>query len=270
MDDILIERAENADQPALHRLWEQVFGDEPETVQTFFDRFPPEAAGWVVRKGGAICAMAYLLPGGWLLTETGMQAVGYVYAVATDPAERGKGYAAKLLRAMMDFADQRALLLYTRPAEASLFRWYAARMEAESVGCVLEQEFTAEPGAPEMEIRPLEPLEYQALREALLGAKPHVLLPEALLRVQKRYSGDAGGGLFAVGAGCCACELREGKLYVLELLTPDAEEAAMQALLGHFGQEQGVLRKPSDRGGTPVVAWRGEAPKGTNWGLFLE
>ena len=270
MDEIRIERAENADQPALHRLWGQVFGDGPETVQTFFDRFPPEAAGWVARKGDAICAAAYLLPGGWLLTETGMQAAGYVYAVATDPAERGKGYAGALLRAMIDFADQRALLLYTRPAEASLFPWYAARMEAEQVGCVQELEFSAEPGVPEMEIRPLEAPEYQARREALLGAKPHVLLPEALLRVQKRYSGDAGGGLFAVGDGCCACEMREGKLFVPELLTPDSEDAAMQALLARFGAAQGVLRRPSDRGGTPVVAWRGEAPKGTNWGLFLE
>lgn len=270
MTEILIERAENADQPRLHWLWEQVFGDEPETVQAFFDRFPPESAGWVVRKGDAIAAAAYLLPGGWLLTETGMQAVGYVYAVATDPTQRGKGYAAQLLQAMMDFADQRSLLLYTRPAEESLFPWYAARMEACSVSCVQELEFSAQPEAPALEIRSMEALEYQSLREALLSAKPHVLLPEALLRVQKRYSADTGGGLFAVGAGCCACEIRDGKLYVLELLTPNGEGAAMQALLAHFGLEQGVLRKPSDQGGTPVVTWRGEAPEGTNWGLFLE
>ncbi len=265
---ILIERAENADQPELHRLWEAVFGDSPETVQSFFDRFPPEAAGWVLREDDQIRAMAYLLPGSWLLTEDGMQAVGYVYAVATDPESRGRGYAGQLMRAMMDFADQRSLLLYTRPAEESLFPWYDHRMEAGSVGYMEEIEF-AKSGASDLPVVPVEALTYQALRETQLGAKPHLLLSEALLRVQKQYLIEAGGDLLKVGDGCCACEMRDGRLYVLELLADD-EKAAMEALMQHFQAENALLRRVSECAGTPVVCWRGKAPDSTNWGLFLE
>lgn len=266
--NILIERAENADQPELHQLWETVFGDDPETVQTFFDRFPPEAAGWVLREDGKIQAMAWLLPGSWLLTENAMQAVGYVYAVATAPEARGRGYAGELMKAIMAFADQRSLLLYTRPAEESLFSWYANHMESGSVGYMEEIPFPKS-DAPDLLVSPVEALEYQALREARLGAAPHLLLSEALLRVQKQYLMDAGGDLFRIGNGCCACEIREGQLFVPELFADD-ENAAMQALIEHFHVEKAVLRKPSDGTGTPVVCWRGTASKHTNWGLFLE
>ena len=265
---ILIERAGNADQPELHQLWERVFGDKPETVQTFFDRFPPEAAGWVLRENDQIRTMAWLLPGSWLLTEDAMQAVGYVYAVATAPEARGRGYAADLMQAIMEFADQRSLLLYTRPAEESLFPWYANRMEAGSVGYMKEIAFTKS-DAPDLQVSPVEALEYQALREAQLGAAPHLLLSEALLRVQKQYLKDAGGDLFRIGDGCCACELRDGQLYVPELFADD-ENAAMQALMGHFQVETATLRKPAKSAGTPVICWRGAASKHTNWGLFLE
>ncbi len=265
---ILIERAENADQPELHQLWESVFGDAPETVQTFFDRFPPEAAGWVLREDGKIRAMAWLLPGSWLITEDSMQAAGYVYAVATAPEARGRGYAGQLMKAIMDFADQRSLLLYTRPAEESLVPWYADRMEAGSVGYMEEIPFTKS-GISDLQVLPVEALEYQALREARIGSAPHLLLSEALLRVQKQYLMDAGGDLFQVGSGCCACEMRDGKLYVLELFADDAA-AAMEALMQHFQVEKATLRKASDAAGTLVVCWRGAAPDTTNFGLFLE
>ena len=265
---IRIERAGNADQPALHRLWEAVFGDSPETVQTFFDRFPPEAAAWVVRADNEIRSMAWLLPGSWLISGETMQAAGYVYAVATAPEARGKGYAGRLMQAIMDFADRRSLLLYTRPAEERLFPWYAQRMEAGNVGYMEEIPYTGSE-ASGMQVSPVEALEYQALREAQLGAKPHLLLSEALLRVQKQYLKDAGGDLLRVGDGCCACEIRDGKLYVLELFSAD-ETASMQALLRHFGREKGVLRRASRTAGKPVVSWRGTAPDATNWGLFLE
>ncbi len=265
---ILIERAENADQPELHQLWQTVFGDDPETVQTFFDRFPPEAAGWVLREDGKIQSMAWLLPGSWLLTEDAMQAVGYVYAVATAPEARGKGYAAALMKAIMAFADQRSLLLYTRPAEEGLFPWYAKCMEAGSVGYLEEVTYTKS-GSSDLRVSPVEALEYQTLREAQLGAAPHLLLSEALLRVQKQYLIDAGGDLFQVGDGCCACEIRDGRLYVLELFADD-ETAAMDALMRQFQVESATLRKPSEGTGTPVVCWRGAAPNTTNFGLFLE
>lgn len=268
MSEIIIEHGENADQPQLHALWEHVFGDDTETILTFFDRFPPEVAAWVARDGERIVSAAHLLPGSWLLSEDCMQAVGYVYAVATLPEERGKGYAGKLMQTIRDFADQRSLLLYTRPAEDGLFPWYAEHMEADQIGYAQEIEYTAVEAAA-LEVKPIEALEYQALRESIFGSAPHLLLSEALLRVQKQFFETAGGGLLRIGDGCGGCELRDGKLYVHELIGVD-EDAAMQTLMAYFGVASGILRKPADESGIPVVTWRGTAPNGTNWGLFLE
>ena len=41
MPDVHIRRAAAADLPALTRLWQTAFGDPPELIGAFYDRFPP-------------------------------------------------------------------------------------------------------------------------------------------------------------------------------------------------------------------------------------
>ena len=93
-----ITRASNDDQPKLHQLWETVFHDTPDIVEAFFERFPPEISGWVLRNEDQICSAAYLIPGNWFLNGSDLRPAAYVYAVATVPSERGKGYAGRLMR----------------------------------------------------------------------------------------------------------------------------------------------------------------------------
>lgn len=271
MDEIRITRAENRDQPALHRLWETVFGDPPEIVEAFFDCFPPESAGWTVRRGDTICSAAYLLPGNWLLTETAYRPMGYVYAVATAPGERKKGYAGALMGAMAREADERGLLLYTRPAEPSLFPWYRETLGAEHVASMEELEILRADNSifsPPSAVTPLSPAQYSARREALLADRPHVLLSENLLRLQQTFSAAAGGGLFAVEQGCCACEIRDGALYLIEALGL-SEEAIAQAMLRYLRLDRAVVRRPG--GSRKLAAYRGTPlPESTHWGQFLE
>ena len=94
----LISKAGSSDQPELHQLWETVFCDPPEIVESFFERFPPEISGWVLRRGDKICSAGYLIPGNWYIYGAELCPVAYVYAVATAPAERAKGYAGKLMQ----------------------------------------------------------------------------------------------------------------------------------------------------------------------------
>ena len=268
MYELQITRAENRDQPTLHRLWEAVFGDPPELVEAFFECFPPEAAGWVARRGDTICSAAYLLPGNWLLCGDRYQPMGYVYAVATDEAERGKGYAGALMRAMAAEADERGLLLYTRPAERTLFPWYAKTLGAAQTAAMREISISRDDSTEAAELRPLSPALYGARRETLLADRPHVLLSENLLRLQQFNSQAAGGGLFAVDQGCCACEKRDGALYLLETIGISDTRAA-QTMMRHLGCDRAVVRAPGDD--TPVAAHRGEPlPENTHWGLFLE
>ena len=54
MPDVHIRRTAAADLPALTRLWQTAFGDPPELIGAFYDRFPPETSTWVVEADGNV------------------------------------------------------------------------------------------------------------------------------------------------------------------------------------------------------------------------
>ena len=263
-----IRKACAKDQPQLHRLWETVFGDPPELVQAFFDRFPPEVSGWVLSQGETIRSAAYVIPGNWYIHQSDMQPAGYVYAVATDPAMRGRGYAGALMKAIAEFAQKRNLLLYTRPAEQSLFPWYNAKMKARSIGYLQHRLFAVANGSEKLPLRRLTPAEYGAARERFLGNQPHLILSENFLRLQEIYS----DGFYAVGEGCCCVIKEEDRIQIPELLISNMQkEEAIQTLLEHFQASDAIARFVGNSSDIPGVAFSGNAlPEQTNWGLFLE
>ena len=128
MPDTRIRRAAPADLPVLIRLWQAAFGDPPELIERFYRRFPPETAAWVVEDGGRVVTAAHLLEGRLHMADSGVLPCAYVYAVSTDPAHQGNGYASALMRRFAMDADVSGRVLYTLPAEASLYKWYQAVM----------------------------------------------------------------------------------------------------------------------------------------------
>lgn len=263
-----IRKACAKDQPQLHRLWETIFGDSPDLIQAFFDRFPPEISGWVFCQGKIICSAAYVIPGNWYIHQSDMQPAGYVYAVATDPAVRGRGYAGALMGAIAEFAQKRNLLLYTRPAEQSLFPWYNTKMNAGNIGYLHHCLFVVENGSEKLPFRRLTPAKYGAARERFLANQPHLILSENFLRLQEMYS----DGFYAVGEGCCCVIKEEGRIQIPELLISNMQkEEAIQTLLEHFQASEAVIRFVGNSSNIPGVAFSGNAlPEQTNWGLFLE
>ena len=119
MPDMRIRRAAPADLPVLTRLWQAAFGDPPELIERFYRRFPPAKAAWVVEAGGCIVTAAHLLEGRLHTADGGVLPCAYVYAVSTDPAHQGNGYASALMRRFAMDADASGCVLYTLPAEAS-------------------------------------------------------------------------------------------------------------------------------------------------------
>ena len=263
-----IKKANADDQPELHRLWETVFGDPPELVQAFFDRFPPEISGWVLQQDGRICSAAYLIPGNWYINQQEMQPAAYVYAVATDPSMRGKGFAGKLMQTIASFAKERNLLLYTRPAEQSLFPWYETKMRAGNIGYFQTRHYEAGSTSDPLPCCRITPSQYGAARERYLDKIPHLILSENFLRLQEVYS----DGYYAVGDGCCCVIKEHNTLQIPELLIPDTQrEEAVQSLLIHFGAEQADVRSVGNTTEIPGISYAGiPRPKDTNWGFFLE
>lgn len=76
----------------LKALWKTVFGDPDSFIDAFFeDAFSPNRCRWI-REDGHIVSALY-----WLDCEYSCGKLAYIYAVATDPAYRGKGLASRLL-----------------------------------------------------------------------------------------------------------------------------------------------------------------------------
>lgn len=167
---MILRRSTHADLTALQTLWQSVFGDPPAFTGRFYETFGADSA-IVAEKHGEIIAMIHPLP--VALAQNGGYSFGvYIYALATAPAHRGQGIAARLLaeaenavfsappslgdgsELIANVTDTPAFSLLI-PGEASLFDYYRAHgydhaakiisEEAETYPAHLAQGLSADP-----------------------------------------------------------------------------------------------------------------------------
>ena len=249
--------------PQAEALWTQVFDDGPALQRAFYalTRLPGPL---VLTEDGQVQAMLALpevtltFPDGWRVKG------GYVYALATRPEARGRGYAGQLLSYACEvLRNRRADCILTVPAQSSLFAFFAKNGFAPAF---YQRRVEARPvPAP---ATPLSGEEYDALRETLLAGATHISQGPGQMEFQRQLCPAPGSGLYrlelAHGPGCAAVECWPGAPVVKELLChPQDEEqgaAAAAALCG--GPAQVRLPAPQE-GGQPFGAIRwlyGAAP----------
>lgn len=272
MPDARIRRATAADLPALNQLWQMAFGDPPELIGAFYNRFPPETAAWVVETAGQAVTAAHLLDGRLHTAGGSVIPCAYVYAVSTDPAQQGHGYASALMRHFAADADVSASVLYTLPAEASLYAWYRSVMgttqTARGEWLHIAQQTEAEPLPV---VTQVSAPEYAALREQALRGRTHVELSAALLAFQADLCNMCGGALVRIGSGCGTVERDEDRLRIKELLGTNVH-SAIQALLTAFHAREAHLCVPQPGGAQVLAAYRpfSCADPDVLWGLYLD
>ncbi len=88
--------AHNGEMEDVIKLWHECFGDSREEIEAYFDIHFTEQNMLVVHADGKIVSMASFLPARLKWMDKSFPA-RYVYAVATLPEYRKKGYAAKIL-----------------------------------------------------------------------------------------------------------------------------------------------------------------------------
>ena len=202
--------ARPGEESELRALWTAVFGDEPEYLDTYFrELYAPENVR-VIEADGRIVSAAHIVFFG---------SRRYIYAVATYPEYRGRGYGRAVVLAA---ADGRPA--YLAPAEPSLFRWYRESVGAEVCDCFA-------PTEPEETLTPLTPEEYMTRREELLRGVPHAEYTPGILRCFGEY-----GSFFAGREHIYAME--DGR--VMECVPPPpGGEPYVMALFGgealHWG-----------------------------------
>ena len=123
----MIRFAEPGDRARLMELWALIFGDSPETIEGYFARRHADENMLVFIEGGILCGMLSMLPL-TLVSGDAEYPARYVYAVATDPAFRGRGIATDLLlRAHDEMIARGDVASVLVPASESLFGYYAKR-----------------------------------------------------------------------------------------------------------------------------------------------
>lgn len=230
-------------------LWSQVFGDDAAFQRDFY-ALTDLSGPLVLTEDGQVQAMLALpevtltFPDGWSVKG------GYVYALATRPEGRGRGYAGLLLRYACEILRKRqGDCVLTVPAQPSLFSFFARNGFAPAFR---HRRVTARPAAAPA--RPISPEAYDALRESLLAGTTHVVQGPGQMAFQQRLCPHPGSGLYrlelAHGPGCAAVECWPGAPVVKELLChPQDEEqgaAAAAALCG--GPAQVRLPAPQEKG----------------------
>ena len=210
------------------RLWKQAFGDDPRYIDWFYQCCWHPENMLLLLEDGKLASMLALLPHGLTLPNGAEATAYYVYALATDPAVRSKGYGRQLLHYVDDHLKALGADCVTVvPAEPSLFKFFgtvgfAPGFSTRKVELLRDE--SKEPQRGDQAV-PATPEEYNAIRNRLLAGTPAVTYGTGLLRYQEGMCRLSGGGLYRILAGgvegCAAVEYAdEDSVLFKELLLP--------------------------------------------------
>lgn len=241
--------------PGLRVLWKTAFGDTNDFLDQFFSTaYSPERC-LCATEDDQVCAALY-----WLNASCRERKFAYIYAVATDPARRGRG----LCRRLMDAARKRlqqqgyagALLV---PVSESLIQMYS-RMGYSP--CTTVSEFRCFAALPAAPIQKLDAAAYARSRRQLLPEGSVLQEGESLAFLETQASFYAGPGFLAVTA-------MDGEdFHCLELL---GDTSAAPQLLSALDAKQGFFRCPG--GDKPFAMFQpltDDCPKPSYFGFAFD
>lgn len=90
-----------AEQREMRELWHEVFGDEYAEIDSFMVRHN-DAVPMIHKEDERVVAMLYVVP-----LWQGARRLAYIYAVATHPDFRGRGFATKLIGEALRYVEMR-------------------------------------------------------------------------------------------------------------------------------------------------------------------
>ena len=244
-----------ADIPALRSLWQEVFGDSDADLDRFFDyNYTPEKA-LVLEEEGAVRSMYVWFDVGFTVPGHADVPAAYLYALATRPESRGKGYARQLIQDSWPMLRQLGKRLVVQvPAQPSLHIFY------EDCGfheCFINAQYELNPvkppfAVPGVTLEKVSPEEYIAVREALLADVPRITYPPEVMAFQDRYCADTSGGLYVghtmVGSVCLCLQRTPDNLVMAKeyLGGRDARMLAASKLYDLAPNLRWIVRCPLD------------------------
>lgn len=260
------------DIPRQRELWALAFGDDGAYVDNFYQNYYRPERVLVLEEDGVIQSMTAWFHTVFDTADGNHWKTGYLYAVATHPAARGKGYAGMLLKYADFYLKEEACCqaVTTVPAEESLHRFFAANgfRECFSHRCVTAasvRQFSGE------HLISLSPVRYGELREKLLEGQMHIAYPADALEYQAGCCRVSGGGLYLIEKDgpvlLCAEGMADGQLLIKELLGAERDvKTVCDGLMGTLPRSCGTIRMPGEEIYFGMLKWLSPGlEKGWDW-----
>lgn len=233
-------------------LWKLAFGDEDSYIDYFYAH-GDESQVLVLLEDGVIWTMVALYPVTVSMPGGRKADSAYIYALATHPDARKKGFGRFILN-YVDFylKEQGKDCVTIVPAEVSLHKFFGTTGFEECFSTrkvELLRDMVKKPAEGDR-IEPVSPADYERVREELLEESLHVSYGERLIAHQEGLAQMTGGGLWRLHAGgmtgvSAAEYLDEESVLVKELvLPPKGMEGAVSLLAEQMPAKRYYVRTP--------------------------
>ena len=224
--------------PRQKELWKLAFGDDDAYINYFYDHGDASQV-LLLLENEVVWTMLALFPVSVTLPQGEILSSAYIYALATHPDARKKGFGRFILNYADYYLQESGKDCVTIvPAEPSLYKYFATtgfEPACSTRKVELLRDMVAAP-APGDSLVSVAPAGYAETRERLLKGSLRVTYSEALLAYQQGLSRMERGDLFHLTVsgkeGLAAAEyLDDDTVLVKELLLPPAAQAGGAALL---------------------------------------
>ncbi len=261
-----IRLAEAGDLEALKAIWKLSFGDEDKLIDLYF-----QSRDWLSEVMVLVCdrrvaSMLTMIPTDIAGADGGRQKASMLFAIATHPDFRNRGFADRLIEYSNRYQkENNVLITLLVPAGESLFRYYT-KFGYRNGFFVRETELDRSEiyklggKAPGCRILSIGPEEYNRRRRMLLAEHDYLDYRDAETSFQKKIGSIYDSDLLAIKTGktegCAYYErISDEAVLVKELLIPEPFLAeALTGLSEHLPFQKIIIRTPP---------WLGESLGGT-------
>ena len=219
------------DGEAIQEIWQTCFGDEEEYIEFYLGHRMTKENMLVIYADGRPVSMASFLPVEYLCEGEYLDA-RYVYAVATLPEYRGRGFASKIL----NFAKEKyGEPLILSPADESLMQYYeklgfkrAFPDTRSTMDCAADiQALEIKDSEPFPCMEPITAGEYLAVRDEKCAKEGYVRWDEDAIAYAMELGESCGGNTVAV---TCEDDRKPDKQEKRDILMYDKEDDTLTIL----------------------------------------
>ena len=248
--------AEKGETARQKEIWKLSFGDSAQYIDFYYTHRYREDETLLLLEGGEIAAMLTMLPVRVTASSGASLNSAMLYALATHPEYRHRGYASRLLEFASHHLGQQGIFFSVIvPAGKKLFDYYRSKgfrdfFFVRQLSFDRKRLESLPVGGNNCTITAISPQEYNLVREKLLSGKIHVSYSIEDIDYQCKLSQLSGADIYGIAVegtqGCAVIEMRgKDKVLIKELLIADQFiPTAVRHIAQLLPAEKYILRTP--------------------------